>query len=229
MHAPPAAPLLVAPPADAVRPACRPSPGRATRRRRAPRLPRFVRAGTRRRTTSFTRLPTTLCRATSPPRCTWTTTPWRGQTALATSSSAACRQRSRRRWGRGRGGMQDAGATDQQGSHLLRTPLPSNKTTLHCTAASAQVEEDPTGGKYAAQTGILGGAPNKLQTVNNFHVSSAAGWRWRCLCSVAGAAAAAAAACYCCCALMQLQRQSSHAPSHLPCTHLCWHRRWEKR
>ncbi|PSC75527.1 splicing factor 3B subunit 3-like [Micractinium conductrix] len=38
---------------------------------------------------------------------------------------------------------------------------------------SAQVEEDPTGGKYAAQTGILGGAPNKLQTVNNFHVGEA--------------------------------------------------------
>lgn len=33
-----------------------------------------------------------------------------------------------------------------------------------------QVEDDPTGGKYAAQTGILGGAPNKLTTINNFHV-----------------------------------------------------------
>ncbi|KAL4425697.1 hypothetical protein ABPG75_009713 [Micractinium tetrahymenae] len=35
---------------------------------------------------------------------------------------------------------------------------------------SAQVEDDPTGGKYAAQTGIMGGAPNKLTTINNFHV-----------------------------------------------------------
>ena len=32
------------------------------------------------------------------------------------------------------------------------------------------MEEDPTGGKYAAQTGQLGGAPNKLETVINFHV-----------------------------------------------------------
>lgn len=38
---------------------------------------------------------------------------------------------------------------------------------------SAQVEDDPTGGKYAAQTGVLGGAPHKLQTINNFHVGEA--------------------------------------------------------
>ena len=42
---------------------------------------------------------------------------------------------------------------------------------------SAQVEDDPTGGKYAAETGVLGGAPNKLQTVSNFHVSQRWG-RW---------------------------------------------------
>ncbi|GAB4816845.1 hypothetical protein N2152v2_003891 [Parachlorella kessleri] len=35
---------------------------------------------------------------------------------------------------------------------------------------SQQVEEDPTGGKYAQQTGQLGGAPNRLETVINFHV-----------------------------------------------------------
>ena len=36
---------------------------------------------------------------------------------------------------------------------------------------SAQVEEDPTGGKFAAESGLLGGAPHKLQAVCNFHVS----------------------------------------------------------
>ncbi|EFN57738.1 hypothetical protein CHLNCDRAFT_56079 [Chlorella variabilis] len=35
---------------------------------------------------------------------------------------------------------------------------------------SAQVEDDPTGGKYATETGLLGGAPNKLRTINSFHV-----------------------------------------------------------
>jgi splicing factor 3B subunit 3 len=32
------------------------------------------------------------------------------------------------------------------------------------------VEEDPTGGKLAAQTGKLGGAPHKLQNLAQFHV-----------------------------------------------------------
>lgn len=35
---------------------------------------------------------------------------------------------------------------------------------------SAAVEEDPTAGKYAAESGHLGGAPNRLQAVANFHV-----------------------------------------------------------
>lgn len=35
---------------------------------------------------------------------------------------------------------------------------------------SAQVEDDPTGGKLASMTGKLNGAPHKLQCVNNFHV-----------------------------------------------------------
>lgn len=36
-----------------------------------------------------------------------------------------------------------------------------------------QVEEDPTGGKYATETGVLGGAPNKLQAMSSFHVGEA--------------------------------------------------------
>ncbi|KAK9814939.1 hypothetical protein WJX73_002520 [Symbiochloris irregularis] len=35
---------------------------------------------------------------------------------------------------------------------------------------SAQVEEDPTGGKFAGSTGQLNGAPHKLEDVINFHV-----------------------------------------------------------
>ena len=35
---------------------------------------------------------------------------------------------------------------------------------------SAAVEEDPTAGKYAAEGGRLGGAPNRLQAICNFHV-----------------------------------------------------------
>ncbi|KFM25355.1 Splicing factor 3B subunit 3 [Auxenochlorella protothecoides] len=35
---------------------------------------------------------------------------------------------------------------------------------------SAQVEEDPTGGKFAGQSGVLGGASNKLDSIINFHV-----------------------------------------------------------
>lgn len=33
-----------------------------------------------------------------------------------------------------------------------------------------QVEEDPTGGKFAGQSGVLGGASNKLDSIINFHV-----------------------------------------------------------
>ena len=33
-----------------------------------------------------------------------------------------------------------------------------------------QVEEDPTGGKFAGAQGQLNGAPNKLEAVINFHV-----------------------------------------------------------
>ena len=40
---------------------------------------------------------------------------------------------------------------------------------------SAQVEEDPTGGKFAAESGLLGGAPHKLQAVCNFHVRGMGG------------------------------------------------------
>ncbi|KDD74272.1 cleavage and polyadenylation specificity factor protein [Helicosporidium sp. ATCC 50920] len=35
---------------------------------------------------------------------------------------------------------------------------------------SAAVEEDPTAGKFADQAGLLGGAPNKLETLASFHV-----------------------------------------------------------
>jgi splicing factor 3B subunit 3 len=35
---------------------------------------------------------------------------------------------------------------------------------------SAQVEDDPTGGKFAGASGLLNGAPNKLEDVINFHV-----------------------------------------------------------
>eukprot|EP00798_Chlamydomonas_sp_ICE-L_P023642 gene23642-9170_t len=35
---------------------------------------------------------------------------------------------------------------------------------------SAAVDEDPTGGKLAIALGKLGGAPNKLEPINNFHV-----------------------------------------------------------
>ena len=38
---------------------------------------------------------------------------------------------------------------------------------------SAAVEEDPTAGKYAAASGNLGGAPNRLQAISNFHVGEA--------------------------------------------------------
>lgn len=38
-----------------------------------------------------------------------------------------------------------------------------------------QVEGDPTGGKYSNETGVLGGAPNKLRITNNFHVSCVEG------------------------------------------------------
>ena len=46
---------------------------------------------------------------------------------------------------------------------------------LRCAVlcCAVQVEEDPTGGKYAQQAGQLGGAPNRLETVINFHVSPA--------------------------------------------------------
>ena len=38
----------------------------------------------------------------------------------------------------------------------------------------SQVEDDPTGGKYAgSSSGVLGGAPNKLEAHVNFHVR---GW-----------------------------------------------------
>ena len=33
-----------------------------------------------------------------------------------------------------------------------------------------QVEEDPTGGKFANMQGLLNGAPNKMEAVINFHV-----------------------------------------------------------
>ena len=36
-----------------------------------------------------------------------------------------------------------------------------------------QVEDDPTGGKFAGATGLLNGAPNKLEDVINFHVGDA--------------------------------------------------------
>ncbi len=64
-----------------------------------PHFPSYPLAGTRRATTPSTCLPTTLCRATSPPRCTSTTTRWRGPTALATCLCRACPPRSARRWG----------------------------------------------------------------------------------------------------------------------------------
>lgn len=35
---------------------------------------------------------------------------------------------------------------------------------------SLQVEDDPTGGKFAATGGALNAAPNKIQPVINFHV-----------------------------------------------------------
>jgi splicing factor 3B subunit 3 len=38
---------------------------------------------------------------------------------------------------------------------------------------SAAVEEDPTAGKYATEGGHLGGAPNRLQSISNFHVGEA--------------------------------------------------------
>lgn len=38
---------------------------------------------------------------------------------------------------------------------------------------SAAVEEDPTAGKFALESGTLGGAPNRLQAINNFHVGEA--------------------------------------------------------
>lgn len=38
---------------------------------------------------------------------------------------------------------------------------------------SAAVEEDPTAGKYATESGRLGSAPNRLQAVANFHVGEA--------------------------------------------------------
>jgi splicing factor 3B subunit 3 len=33
-----------------------------------------------------------------------------------------------------------------------------------------QVEEDPTGGKFAGSNGLLNGASHKLEDVTNFHV-----------------------------------------------------------
>ncbi|GFH30321.1 CPSF_A domain-containing protein, partial [Haematococcus lacustris] len=46
-----------------------------------------------------------------------------------------------------------------------------NLTVLRLPAdISAQVEEDPTGGKLAASTGKLNGAPHKLQAITNFHI-----------------------------------------------------------
>lgn len=39
-------------------------------------------------------------------------------------------------------------------------------TPLTCT----QIEEDPTGGKLAAQMGKLGGAPHKLENLIQFHL-----------------------------------------------------------
>ena len=35
------------------------------------------------------------------------------------------------------------------------------------------MEDDPTGGKFAGATGLLNGAPNKLEDVINFHVGDA--------------------------------------------------------
>lgn len=35
---------------------------------------------------------------------------------------------------------------------------------------SAAIEEDPTAGKYAGELGVVGGAPNRLHAVANFHV-----------------------------------------------------------
>eukprot|EP01025_Chloroclados_australasicus_P032349 TRINITY_DN3279_c1_g1_i8.p1 TRINITY_DN3279_c1_g1~~TRINITY_DN3279_c1_g1_i8.p1 ORF type:complete len:556 (-),score=86.09 TRINITY_DN3279_c1_g1_i8:188-1855(-) len=47
---------------------------------------------------------------------------------------------------------------------------------------SAEVEDDPTGGKFVNQTGLLNGAPNKLQTIVQYHVGDTV--MALCLCSL---------------------------------------------
>ena len=40
----------------------------------------------------------------------------------------------------------------------------------HDAVAAVQVEDDPTGGKFANMQGQLNGAPNKLEAVINYHI-----------------------------------------------------------
>ena len=56
--------------------------------------------------------------------------------------------------------------TDPNLSGLLRA---AQSTGWRCPEWVVQVEDDPTGGKFAGASGLLQGAPHKLEDIINFH------------------------------------------------------------
>ena len=46
----------------------------------------------------------------------------------------------------------------------------ASSPALDFTTTVLQIEDDPTGGKYAAVSSILNGAPHKLENIIQFHV-----------------------------------------------------------
>eukprot|EP00878_Enallax_costatus_P045956 GHUV01055499.1.p1 GENE.GHUV01055499.1~~GHUV01055499.1.p1 ORF type:complete len:135 (-),score=28.63 GHUV01055499.1:267-617(-) len=68
--------------------------------------------------------------------------------------------------------MMNACATSvcTQHSHLHLPFQAINSTYVFLCVCASQIEEDPTGGKLAAQMGKLGGAPHKLDNITHFHV-----------------------------------------------------------
>jgi hypothetical protein len=73
----------------------------------------------------------------------------------------------------GLGCTRGSGARAAVAAVLLQAPPPPRAlapTLLLAPPSALQVEDDPTGGKLAATSGKLGGAPHKLEPVSNFHI-----------------------------------------------------------